>query len=164
MPAPATIREDVHIHVPVAAIHRRLSDPTTHDEWLSSHFQRYTADHDSCAFAVALPGRTEAVRLRRDGSEARAVLYVRDGESAWESVTWAMHVEGQHEVHLTAEIAYRPAGGLIGATGEVLVHRAHRTQALRDSLWALKQLLEAEARASIEPAPGATTPHATSEA
>ena len=154
MPAPITIREDVHIHVPVAAIHRRLSDPTTHDEWLSPHFQRYTADVDSCAFALGLPGRTEPVRLRRDGSEARAILYVRDGASAWESVTWAMHVEGQHEVHLTVEVAYRPASGARGTVGEVLVHRAHRTQALRDSLWNLKQLLEREAQASLEATPG----------
>ena len=156
MPAPATIREDVHIHVPVAAIHRRLSDPSTHDDWLSPHFQHFTADVDSCAFAVALPGRTDAVRLRRDGSEARSILYVRDGESDWESVTWAMHVEGQHEVHLTAEIAYRPASGVLGTTGEVLLHRAHRTQALRDSLWNLKQVLEAEARAGLEATPGGT--------
>jgi len=153
VPAPLTIREDVHIHVPVAAIHRRLSDPTTHDDWLSPHFQRYTADVDSCVFAVVLPGRTEAVRLRRDGSEARAILYVRDGASDWESVTWAMHVEGQHEVHLTVEVAYRPASGLIGTAGEVIVYRAHRTQALRDSLWNLKRVLEAEARAGIEATP-----------
>ncbi len=152
MPAPISIREDVHIHVPVAAIHRRLSDPTTHDQWLSPHFQRYTADHDSCAFVLVLPGRTEPVRLRRDGSEARAVLYVRDGSSAWESVTWAMHVEGQHEVHLTVEVAYRPAPGPIGTVGEVMVHRAYRTQALRDSLWNLKQLLESEARGGLEAA------------
>lgn len=154
MPAPSltSIREDVHIHVPMAAIHRRLSDPTTHDEWLSSHFQCFTADYDSCSFSVALPGRTEPVRLRRDGSEARAVLYVSDGESAWESVTWAMHVEGAREVHLTLEVAYRPASGVLGTAGEVLVHRAHRTQALRDSLWRLKHLLESEARAGLEAA------------
>ena len=157
MAALATIREDVHIHVPVAAVHRRLSDPSTHDEWLSSHFQRFTADADSCAFTVALPGRTEAVRLRRDGSEARSVLYVRDGASVWESVTWAMHVEGAREVHLTVEVAYRPAPGPIGAAGEVLVHRAHRTQALRDTLWSLKQRLESEARAAVEPSPEAAS-------
>ncbi|TAK79784.1 MAG: hypothetical protein EPO16_01285 [Dehalococcoidia bacterium] len=152
MPALISIREDVHLHVPVAAVHRRLSDPTTHDEWLSPHFRRFTADHDSCAFEVVLPGRTEPVRLRRDGSEARAVLYMSDGPSAWESVTWAMHVEGAHEVHLTVEVAYRPASGLLGTTGEVMVHRAHRTQALRDSLWRLKHLLESEARSGLEAA------------
>lgn len=144
MAAPITIREDVHIHVPVAAIRRRLSDPSTHDDWLSPHFQRYTADHDSCAFVLVLPGRNEAVRLRRDGSEARSILYVRDGAGTFDSVTWAMHVEGQHEVHLTVEVTYRPASGPIGTVGEVMVHRAHRTQALRDSLWNLKQLLERE--------------------
>lgn len=149
MPALATIREDVHIHVPVTAVHRRLSDPSAHDEWLSPHFQRYTADADSCAFALVLPGRSEAVRLRREGSEARSILYVRDGTSAFDSVTWAMHVEGAREVHLTVEVAYRPAGGPIGTAGEVMVHRAHRTQALRDSLWSLKQLLEGEARAHL---------------
>ncbi len=149
MPALATIREDVHIHVPVTAIHRRLSDPSTHDDWLSPHFQRYTADEDSCAFVLVLPGRSEAVRLRRDGSEARSILYVRDGGGAFDSVTWAMHVEGAHEVHLTVEVAYRPASGPIGTAGEILVHRAHRTQALRDSLWNLKQLLEGEARGGL---------------
>ncbi|TAJ17888.1 MAG: hypothetical protein EPO65_10260 [Dehalococcoidia bacterium] len=153
MPDPITIREDVHIHVPVAAIHRRLSDPSTHDEWLSPHFQRYTADEDSCAFVLAIPGRNEAVRLRRDGSEARSILYVRDGSGAFDSVTWAMHVEGAHEVHLTVEVAYRPAGGPIGAVGEVMVHRAHRVQALRDSLWNLKHLLEREARAGLAATP-----------
>lgn len=155
MPAPVSIREDVHIHVPVAAIHRRLSDPTTHDQWLSPHFQRYTADHDSCAFVVALPGRTETVRLRRDGSEAHAILYVHDGSSTWDAVTWAMHVEGQHEVHLTVEVTYRAPSGPIGTAGEVMVHRPHRTQALRDSLWNLKQLLESEAQASLETQSGA---------
>lgn len=153
MSAPVTIREDVHIHVPVAAIHRRLSDPSTHDAWLSPHFQRFTADEDSCAFVLAIPGRNEAVRLRRDGSEARSILYVRDGSGTFDSVTWAMHVEGAHEVHLTVEVAYRPAGGPIGTMGEVMVHRAHRVQALRDSLWNLKQLLEREASAGLAASP-----------
>jgi hypothetical protein len=39
----------------------------------------------------------------------------------------------------------------------VLVHRAHRTQALRDTLWSLKQRLESEARAAVEPSPEAAS-------
>lgn len=138
----ARIREDVHIHAGIADVHRRLADPATHDEWLSHHFRDLRADDEGLSFTLALPLRAEPASLRRDGSEDRAITYVRDGGGVIDSLTWAIHVEGQRECHLTVEAAYHPSRGVIGGTMETLFYRPHRAQALRDSLWALKHLVE----------------------
>ena len=63
-------------------------------------------------------------------------------EEAVEELRWGLHSEGQTECHITIEIAYRPASGLIGGAAETLMHRPQRTQALRDLLWNLKHALE----------------------
>ena len=155
MPALVRIREDVHVHASAQAVLQRVLDLSTYDEWLAPAFRDYRADDEGCSFDLVLPGRVEHARLRRGGVEAGAFSLVRDGANAsgagaLDSIVWAMHSESAREVHLTAEMAYVPAGGF-GAILETTVHRPNRTQALRDSLWALKQLLESaagEARAT----------------
>ena len=140
------IREDVHLHASPHTVQQRILDLHTYDEWLAPAFRDFRADGEGCAFTLVLPGRTEQARLRRGGIEDRAVTLLRDDSGAdggaYESITWALHAESPREVHLTVEAAYAPAGGLGGAIFEATMHRPHRTQALRDSLWRLKQLLE----------------------
>ena len=138
----ARIREDVHVHVPAQTIRERILDLPTYDEWLAPVFRDYRADGEGCSFVLALPGRTEQARLRRGGVEDRALTLVRDAAGVYESLAWALHAESPREVHLTVEATYTPASGLGGAIMEATVHRPHRAQALRDSLWRLKQLVE----------------------
>lgn len=138
------VREDVHIHAEPPAIQRRILALDAYEDWLGPAFRAYTADGEGFAFNLVLPTRTESGRLRRAGIEAGAVTFLRDGDGVYESITWAMHVENAHEVHLTVEATYRPAGGLVGGFLETLFHRPHRAQALRDALWNLKHLVEAE--------------------
>ena len=148
MTSPVRIRDDVHLHADPAAVRQRILDLTTYDQWLAPAFRDYRADDEGFSFTLVLPGRTEEARLRRGGVEDRAVTLVRDGGGAYESVTWALHSESTREVHLTVEVTYLPAGGLGGSIMETTVHRPNRTQALRDSLWQLKQLLEHPAPAA----------------
>jgi len=149
VPALVRIREDVHVHASAQAVLQRVLDLATYDEWLAPAFRDYRADDEGCSFDLVLPGRVDHARLRRGGVEAGAFSLVRDGANsgagAVDSIVWAMHSESAREVHLTAEMAYLPASGF-GTILETTVHRPNRTQALRDSLWALKQLLEAAAR------------------
>lgn len=149
MTALEAVREDVHIHVEPAAIQRRILAIASYEDWLGPAFRGFTADDEGFTFTLSLPTRTERGRLRRAGIEAGAVTFVRDSDGAYESLTWAQHVEGPREVHLTVEATYRPATGLIGAFLETLFHRPHRTQALRESLWNLKHLLEAERESAV---------------
>jgi hypothetical protein len=139
---PVRIREDVHLHASAAAVQQRILDLTTYDQWLAPAFRDFRTDDEGWSFTLALPGRTEQGRLRRGGIEAGAVTFVQDDGGSVESLTWAMHAESPREVHLTVELTYVPAGGLAGNVLEVTVHRPHRVQALRDSLWAFKQLVE----------------------
>ena len=138
------LREDVHIHAEPAAIQRRILALDSYTDWLGPAFRAYTADDEGFAFHLVLPTRTEGAHLRRAGIEDGAVTFVRDGGGAYDSLTWALHAEAAREVHLTLEATYRPAGGLAGAFLETLFHRPHRAQALRDALWRLKHLVEAE--------------------
>lgn len=137
-----SVREDVHIHAGLPDVHRHVSDPEALAAVLSHHFRDVEADDDSLAFTLMLPTRRESASLRRGGAERGAVTYARDGEGAIHSVTWAIHVESPRECHVTVEVIYRPLGGPHGAVLETLVHRPHRTQALRESLWALKHAIE----------------------
>ena len=138
------VREDVHLHVPLDEVRARLRDVAAHERWLSRHFSDFTSDGRSCAFRLRLPFRTEQARLRLTADEPSGLVFARAGEGSIESLTWALHPEGRNESHVTAEIAYRPAGGIAGALLERLLHRPHRGQALRDSLWNLKRLFEAD--------------------
>jgi hypothetical protein len=141
-PGTATVREDVHIHAGLPDIHRRIADPEVLAGVLSHHFRDVEADHDHLAFTLALPTRREGAELRRDGTERGAVTYLRRGDGAIDSMTWAVHAESARECHVTVEVAYRPLRGPHGALLETLVHKPHRAQALRDSLWALKREIE----------------------
>jgi hypothetical protein len=146
------LRDDIHIHAAPAEVRARLADPTTYDEWLAPHVRDFSADTEGMQFALAIPGRTEPVRLRRQPlADVYLVAYVRDGDSAVESLTWALHAEGATEVHVTVELAYRAAGGIVGVL-EPFVHRPHRLQALRDSLWNFKQRVEADRRVPADAA------------
>jgi hypothetical protein len=138
------IREDVHIHASYEALHARVADPAGHADWLSGQFRDFECERDACSFTLALPFRAEDARLRRDSDEPGSVAYVREGDGQIEALTFAIHPEGPAEVHLTIEARYRPAGGILGPLLEVLLHRPQRTQALRDSLWNLKQIAERE--------------------
>lgn len=136
------IREDVHMHASSHVVQQRILDLKTYDDWLAPAFRDFRADDEGCAFTLALPGRMEQARLRRGGVEEGLVMFVRDGGGAYDAMSWALHSESPREVHLTIEVAYTPASGLGGAFLEPTVHRPYRTQALRDSLWQLKQLVE----------------------
>lgn len=138
------VRQDIHIHTTGAELYRRLSDVRAHREWLAQHFRDYavTEDHDVITFALALPLRTESARLYRDPAEDEAIAFIATGDSDLAAITWAFHEEGARDVHVTVEARYRRASGPLGPLLEVLLHRPYRTQALRESLWNLKQLVE----------------------
>lgn len=138
------VRQDIHIHTTGAELHRRLSDVRAHGEWLAQHFRDYgvTDDHEVMTFALALPLRTECARLYRDPNEAEAIAFIATGESDLAAITWAFHEEGARDVHVTVEAQYQRASGPLGPLLELLLHRPYRTQALRESLWNLKQLIE----------------------
>jgi hypothetical protein len=137
------VRQDVHIHASGADVFRRLADLASHGEWLAHHFHDFAVHEDDViSFVLALPLRAEAARLRRDHAETEALSFVAHGEGDVSALTWAFHQEGARDVHLTVEARYRRAGGLFGPLLEWLLHRPYRTQALRESLWNLKQLVE----------------------
>lgn len=138
------VRQDIHIHTTGAELHRRLSDVRAHGEWLAQHFRDYGVadDHEVITFALALPLRTESARLYRDPNEHDAIAFVATGESDLSAITWAFHEEGARDIHVTVEARYRRAGGALGPLLEWILHRPYRTQALRESLWNLKQLIE----------------------
>jgi Polyketide cyclase / dehydrase and lipid transport len=140
------VREDVHIHATPAEVVRHLDDVAAYDAWLAHHFHDYAVvEDDVIAFSLTLPLRSETARLRRDRAETAALAFVGNGDGDVTALTMAVHAESPREVHLTVEAAYRPAGGAFGGLLEVLLHRPYRTQALRESLWNLKQRLERSA-------------------
>jgi hypothetical protein len=149
----ARLREDVHIHAPYGALRDKLLDFDSHADWLAEPFRGFRAVGDACSFNLALPLRLEGARLRREVDEPYALTFSRgagaippDDEGraveSVEGITWAMHPEGPDEVHLTVEYVYAPAGGMLGLVLENALHKPHRRQAFRDSLWNLKQSLE----------------------
>jgi hypothetical protein len=153
MPAPAAapsqrlanVREDVHIHAPYNIVRDRLLATTKNGEWLDDHFRDYESDGKTVAFNLALPGRTEAARLTVDDSDQFGVRYARNGAGGdIAELSWAIHVETARDVHLTVEASFEPRGGLFGPFLELTVLRPQRTQALRESIWKLKQLIERE--------------------
>ncbi len=136
------VREDVHIHAALPEIHRHVADPGALAGVLSHHFHDIEADDDCITFTLSLPTRREVGQLRRHGSERGAVTYTHAGTGDISSMTWALHMESARECHVTVEVVYRPQRGPHGMLLETLVHRPHRAQALRDSLWALKHQIE----------------------
>jgi hypothetical protein len=143
------VREDIHIHAPYHVIRDRLLSITNHDKWLADHFRNYEARDGELEFTLVLPGHSEAGRLRVDDSDPFGVRYHRDpndsGAGEIEELNWALHVETAQDAHLTVEAVYEPRGGwFIGQLMEWAMLRPQRTQALRESLWNLKRLIERE--------------------
>lgn len=147
----ATIRQDIHLHIPVAAARAAVGDPSAYRAWLPDRMTQHHADTEGLRVDLALPGRTETISVRRAPTEdRREVLYRRDEGGVVEELAWGLHSEGQSECHVTIEIAYRPASGFIGGAMETLMHRPQRTQAIRDLLWNLKRELEGSANGAAE--------------
>ena len=141
----SNVREDVHIHAPYTVVRDRLLAISKHEEWLGQHFRDYEASGDTLAFTLALPGRTEAGRLTVDDSDPFGVRFARNGAGGEiAELNWAIHVETARDVHLTVEAVFEPRRGLLGPILELAVLRPQRTQALRESIWNLKQLIERE--------------------
>jgi hypothetical protein len=153
MPEPVTaprgrlskVREDIHIHAPYNIVRDRLLSISKHGDWLGSRFRDYEADGEALAFTLALPGRSETGRLTVDASDQFGVRYARNGAGGEiAEMNWAIHVETAQDVHLTVETVFEPRGGLLGPLLELALLRPQRTQALRDSIWNLKQVIERE--------------------
>jgi hypothetical protein len=139
----ASIREDVHIHAGAPEVRALVADPTAYSAWLPEAVREFTADSEGLSFAIALPGRTETVSLRRvNDPDPRSVVYRLDQGGVAEVLTWSLFPEGQHESHLTVDLSYRPARGFIGGALETMIHRGQRIQVLRDLLWRLKASIE----------------------
>jgi len=147
-----SVREDIHIHAPYMVIRERLLSIAKHDEWLADHFRDYEARDGELEFTLVLPGHSQAGRLQVDDSDPFGVRYHRDengptkdgGSGEIEEISWALHVETAQDAHLTVETVYQPRRGLLGPLMELVVLRSQRTQALRESLWNLKQVIESE--------------------
>lgn len=141
------LREDIHIHAPYTIVRERLLEISKHPEWLSKHFRNYHASSESLAFELALLGRKEIGRLTLDGSDPFEVRFTRkNNEGEISEVNWNIHVETAQDSHLTVEAVFEPRLGLFGPILELVILRPQRTQALRDSIWNLKQLIEHEYR------------------
>ena len=140
------VREDIHIRAVSAEVYGRISALDTIAEWLPPVFSGVEAGGRSLAFRLALPLHSEraALDVATDDPPALFVLagHGEDGAGALDSLTWALHAEGERNVHLTLEAAYTPAAGLLGWLLEPSLHRPLRRQALRDALWRLKQVAE----------------------
>lgn len=154
------IREDVHIHAPADEIFERLATfEGTPPTWLPPSFRDARIEDETLAFRLALPLLDRAARLQVAERVSPTALSLRDQHSngahpAVEAFDWALHQESANNVHVTAEFAYEPAGGLLGPFLELAFHAPLRRQALRDALWRLKLLAEGQVEAfTTEPAP-----------
>ncbi len=142
------IREDVHIHAPPSTIFERLALAEA-VRWLPASFREARVEGDgTLAFRLALPMLDRTVTLAVEEELAPTVLSLRahanGSHPAVEALDWALHQESPNNVHVTAELAYEPAGGPVGALLETVVHAPLRRQALRDALWRLKLLAEGQ--------------------
>ena len=147
----ASVREDVHVHVSAEELRPLLDDPSAFEAWLGPQFTGLTVDRMQWSLELTLPGRRERITLRAAPQEDGTVFYESaDPASQATSMSMALFAEGPREVHLTVELEYDPDAGLITALLEPWLHRPHRAQALRDSLWRLKQQAE-----SLPPPPAA---------
>ncbi len=142
------IREHVHIHASAERVHGRLSAFQRHNEWLPPTFRHYIANGNEISFDLALPLRYERECLSVSAEQAPLLLALERSDEmsgctgSLESLTWALHPETASEVHLTVEVAYRPADGVLGSLLELPLYGPLRRQAFRDALWKLKLLIE----------------------
>ncbi len=139
----ATIQEDVHVHVGMPDLRAAVTDPPAYRAWFPTSVTHFEADSEGLRFNISLPGRTESGDLRRQPTEnTREIVFGLNSGGTYERLVWALHPEGQRECHLTVELVYRPASGLLGGAMETMFHRGQRIQMLRDLLWALKRDVE----------------------
>ena len=139
------IREDTHIHAPYTIVRQRLLAISEHAEWLSKRFRNYNASGQSLAFELSLTGRTETGHLNLDENDPFKVSFTRENEEGEiDGLNWTIHVETRQDTHLTVEAVFEPQLGLLGSVLEAVMLRPQRTQALRDSIWNLKQIIEHE--------------------
>ena len=140
------VREDRHRRAAPAGVYRRIAALDTLAEWLPPVFREVEASGRALAFRLELPLYSERAELAVETDDAPALFVLagngEDGAGALDSLTWALHAEGEHNVHLTLEAVYTPATGLLGWLLEPALHRPLRRQALRDALWRLKQVAE----------------------
>jgi len=138
------LREDVHVHAASDAVYALLRQAEQRARWLGPTVAELAQHGDMLAFRIALPLRSERAQLALAVDEApRLLVYAANGApTALSAVTWVLRAEGAAEVHVSMEAGYTPAAGLLGWVLEEALHRPHRRQALRDSLWRLKLLAE----------------------
>lgn len=141
------IREDVHIHARADAIFEWLEFARL-TSWLPISFREPHIENGALAFRLPLPLLDRDAHFRVEDQEPPRALVLRaeanGARPALDSLEVALHEEGVRNVHVTAEVAYEPAGGPIGALLEVAMHAPLRRQALRDVLWRLKLLAEGQ--------------------
>ena len=143
----AAVREDIHIRATAPAVYERLADLEASLEWLPPAFREPAVDDDRIDFALPLPlDRREAHLVLAEREEPSYLRLAAVGENgsagAVQSLTWALHVESERNVHVTVEMAYAPSSNLLGGLLEATIHAPLRRQALRDALWRLKQVCE----------------------
>ena len=142
----ASIREDVHVHLGMADLRAFVADPPAYRAWLPDAITQFEADSEGLRFHLRLLGRSEGGDLRRAPSDnPREIVFTQSEGGNVDQLTWALYPEGQRECHLTVELTYRPAAGLLGGAMETMFHRGQRIQVLRDLLWSLKQDVERSA-------------------
>jgi hypothetical protein len=151
------IREDIHIHAPATEIFERLANLQAPPSWLPPSFRDARIEEDALAFRLALPLLDRTARLAVAEQEPPIALSLRNShpngaQPAVQAFDWALHQENVKNVHVTAEFAYEPAGGLLGPLLEMAVHAPLRRQALRDALWRLKLLAEGQVPEPTPPA------------
>lgn len=142
------LREDIHIHAPALAVFERIADFEGALNWLPPSFRARRVDADALEFVLSLPMHGGGLtRLVPGEQETPWFLDLRSEHSngtrpAVEGLAWALHQESPQNVHVTLEAEYEPAGGPFGPLLEMAVHAPLRRQALRDTLWRLKQVAE----------------------
>lgn len=156
----ALVREDIHIHARAAEIYERVTAFDDLAAWLPPSIAAPREEDGALAFRLRLPlhGASEARLAIADSDppsyvSLEAATAAANGarhDGALDALRWALHQEAEHNVHVTLEVEYRPAGGLLGSLLEAAIHAPLRRQALRDTLWRLKQVAEGRGPDSSE--------------
>ncbi|MSQ36595.1 MAG: hypothetical protein EXR63_05605 [Dehalococcoidia bacterium] len=138
------LREDVHVHAAADAVYTLVREPEHRARWFGPAVAELAQAGDALVFRLPLPLRSERAQLVLAADEApRLLTYAANGvPTAVGAVTWVLRAEGPAEVHVSMEAGYTPASGPLGWLLEEVLHRPHRRQALRDSLWRLKLIAE----------------------
>jgi hypothetical protein len=152
----ALVREDIHIHARAAEIYERVTAFDALAAWLPPSIAAPREEDGALAFRLRLPlhGASEARLAVADSDPPSYVSLEAPNDArdrgALDALRWALHQEAERNVHVTLEVEYRPAGGLLGSLLEAAIHAPLRRQALRDTLWRLKQVAEGRGPDSSE--------------